>query len=283
MQKVEALTNVSVMVQGRSNLPPHRHLLKDISENSQEGLDSSHGHSSSQGQSSSSHMSHMAASAFAALSQVGGFQADESPDPQDEDQAQDQEQDHLGSAGSAQADQKTAKHEQAQAQSPDGESDVSKGAAHTQSAGHDAQAAEAHSAPLTADSLSKLAESDSEEEARLPRIATTTAAERAEHAEPGQGTYPQPPGSIGRSSETQQTGSEAGSQTFDSELHDSISALVQAPGNADYNKGQPEQPPKGSSDPKTDASILQSVQQDVDAGTASELCTCAPSGVCSVC
>ncbi|KAL0018580.1 hypothetical protein WJX79_005535 [Trebouxia sp. C0005] len=46
------------------HLPAGRHLLKDISENSQEGIDSSIGHSSS------SHHSHMAASAFAAVSQL---------------------------------------------------------------------------------------------------------------------------------------------------------------------------------------------------------------------
>ncbi len=232
------------LLQASPILPAGRHLLKDISENSQEGIDSSIGHSSS------SHHSHMAASAFAAVSQVLGFQADPEDDQEDD-------QDHLKLDGvdSAQADEQAAQHEEGQAKSPT----PADGNSQTASQGDQQQTHQMHSttdrqpAPLTADSLKTLASSTEDDQ---PSIASAVAA-------PDQDLLPQSPEPATKSPELATAGSTAGSQTFDAELHDSVAALVQAPGNTGSSSQQPAQPPKGVSDPSVDALILQSLKEDV--------------------
>lgn len=225
-------------------LPAGRHLLKDISENSQEGIDSSIGHSSS------SHHSHMASSAFAAVSQVLGFQAD----PED-DQEDDQDQLKLDGVDPAQADEKAAQHEEGQAKSPT----AADGTSQTASKGKQQQTHQMDSttdtqpAPLTADSLKTLASSTEDDQ---PSIASAVAA-------PDQDLLPQSPEPAKESPELATAGSTAGSQTFDAELHDSISALVQEPGNTGSSSDQPAKTPKGVSDPSVDALILQSLKEDV--------------------
>lgn len=239
-------------LEGSAGQPGHRQLLKDISENSQEGIDSSQGHSSN------SHMSHMAASAFAALSQEGAFQ-DESatgsqgavpsqhpPGSSDSAQAQRQpDQDHLGSADSAQAQRQTAEHQQGQAAAPDGATDVNQSKQSAQQPAADssfAAADNAAAAPLTADSLSKLDTAGRADQGSGP----SSAAGAASAGGAGQDPLLLSPRSVGRSSEAQQAGSQAGSQTFDSELHDSISALVRAPVTPGHRQ-QPEEGPKSAS------------------------------------
>ncbi|DBA82124.1 TPA: hypothetical protein ACH3X1_007113 [Trebouxia sp. C0004] len=225
-------------------LPAGRHLLKDISENSQEGIDSSIGHSSS------SHHSHMAASAFAAVSQVLGFQADPEVDQEDD-------QDHLKLDGvdSARADEQAAQHEEGQAKSPT----AAHGNSKTASQGQQQQAhqldstTDRQSAPLTADSLKTLASSTEDDQLS---IASAVAA-------PDQDLLRQSPEPARESAELATAGSTAGSQTFDAELHDSVAALVQAPGNTGTSSQQPTQPPNGVSDPSVDALILQSLKDDV--------------------
>ena len=232
------------LMQASPILPAGRHLLKDISENSQEGLDSSIGHSSS------SHHSQMAASAFAAVSQVLGFQADPEDDQQDD-------QDHLklDNVDSARADEQTVQHEEGQAESPT----TAHGTSQTASSRQQQQtrqmdsATDRQSAPLTADSLKTLASSTENDQ---PSIASAVAA-------PDQDLLPQSPEPAKESPELATAGSTAGSQTFDAELHDSISALVQEPGNTGSSSDQPAKTPKGVSDPSVDALILQSLKEDV--------------------
>ena len=234
-------------MQAPGGLPQGRHLLKDISENSQEGLDSSLGHSSS------SHHSHMAASAFAAVSQVNGFHGDDQPNQ--DDQPDDPK---LSAAELAQADEQTAEHAQGQATSPDvGKSKCGANAdkAPTSSGPDEAQphtdtSSDAQSTPLTAASLNALASTTEESQHSVAD----------DVAKPNQA---QPSGPIADGLESDRAGSTAGSQTFDSELHDSVAALVQAPGNTDYSAPQPEDPPIGAAGPTVDALILQSLSGDV--------------------
>lgn len=232
------------LMQASPILPAGRHLLKDISENSQEGLDSSIGHSSS------SHHSQMAASAFAAVSQVLGFQADPEDDQQD-----DQDQLKLDSVDSARADEQTVQHEEGQAESPT----TAHGTSQTASSRQQQQtrqmdsATDRQSAPLTADSLKTLASSTEDDQ---PSIASAVAA-------PDQDLLPQSPESAMKSPELATAGSTAGSQTFDAELHDSVAALVQAPGNTGSSSQQPTPPPNEVSDPSVDALIMQSLKDDV--------------------
>ncbi len=232
------------LLQASPILPAGRHLLKDISENSQEGIDSSIGHSSS------SHHSHMAASAFAAVSQVLGFQADPEDDQEDD-------QDHLKLDGvdSAQADEQAAQHEQDQAKSPTTADSTSQTASKgkQQSTHQMDSTTDRQPAPLTADSLKTLASSTEDEQ---PSVASAVAA-------PDQDLLPQSPEPTKESRELATAGSTAGSQTFDTELHDSVAALVQEPGNTGTSSEQPTQPPKGVSDPSVDALILQSLKEDV--------------------
>jgi len=235
---------VAILMQASPILPAGRHLLKDISENSQEGIDSSIGHSSS------SHHSHMAASAFAAVSQVLGFQADPEDDQEDD-------QDHLKLDGvdSAQADEQAAQHEQGQAKSPTPAGGTSQAA----SKGKQQQTHQMDSttdrqpAPLTADSLKTLASSTEDDQ---PSVASAVAA-------PDQDLLPQSPEPAKESPELATAGSTAGSQTFDAELHDSVSALVQEPGITGTSSDQPAKTPKDVSDPSVDALILQSLKEDV--------------------
>lgn len=225
-------------------LPAGRHLLKDISENSQEGIGSSIGHSSS------SHHSHMTASAFAAVSQVHGFQAD----PED-DQEDDQNHLKLDGVDSAQADEQAAQHEEGQAKSPataDGTSQIASQGDQQQTHQMDSRT-DRQPAPLTADSLKTLASSTENDQSS---VASAVAA-------PDQDLLPQSPEPAVDSPEFATAGSTVGSQTFDAELHDNVAALVQAPGNTGSSCEQPAQPSKGVSDPTVDALILQSLKEDV--------------------
>ena len=224
-------------------LPPGRSLLKDISENSQEGLDSSQGHSSS------SHHSHMAASAFAALSQINGFQGEDHPDqgtqgqghPDQVSHAQDQTdladsgaQSKLDPAESAQAEQQTAQHEHHQAQSPDDEpqSDISQNSdsSRPDRQGSAIKASDIQPLPLTEHSLSALKVST--DTSQLSPQANPSAVPELVHSP----TPPSPDPAGSQASDL--AGSTPGSHTFDSELHGGIAALVQAPVNTDSAKRQ---------------------------------------------
>ncbi len=192
----------------------------------------------------------MAASAFAAVSQVLGFQAD----PED-DQEGDQEQLKLDGVDSAQADEQAAQHEESQATSPT----PAHGTSQAASKGKQQLTHQMHSttdrqpAPLTADSLKTLASSTEDDQ---PGVARAVAA-------PDQDLLSQSPEPAKESPELATAGSTAGSQTFDAELHDSVSALVQEPGNTGSSGDQPAKTPKGVSDPSVDAMILQSLKEDV--------------------
>ena len=191
----------------------------------------------------------MASSAFAAVSQVLGFQADPEDDQEDD-------QDHLKLDGvdPAQADEKAAQHEESQAKSPT----AAEGTSQTVSKGKQQQTHQKDSttdrqpAPLTADSLKTLASSTEDDQ---PSIASAVAA-------PDQ-DLPQSPDLAKESPELATAGSTAGSQTFDAELHDSVAALVKEPGNTGTSSEQPAKTPKGVSDPSVDALILQSLKEDV--------------------
>lgn len=182
----------------------------------------------------------MAASAFAAVSQDDGFlgtDLDDEEDLTDQDRILD----------SAEAEEQVAEHEQGQAESPDTrsrqkeEDDLGFGASDT------------HSIPLTEDSLTALAST-----AGQHQLGTAAAT-----ATPVPGLASQSRGLLEESQGFDHAGSTSGSQTFDSELHDSISAFVQAPGNADHAAQQAEQPSRGVSSPSADAMILQSLKEGV--------------------
>lgn len=229
-------------------------MLKDISENSQEGLDSSQGRSSSPGHSQG--QSHMAASAFAAVSQIYGFQGENQLDEEDQDkdllhqsplgndQDESADQIRLGSGEVAQAERQTAQHEEHQAPSPDNNgAKISKTGANTLQVGaNDSQTDSAAGTtgskalgtqltPLTESTLKSLrVKTDATESENL---STPTAAPGTEQ-EPTPASLA-PAGSQGSGL----AGSTPGSHTYDSELHDGIAALVQAPGMTDKADRQP--------------------------------------------
>lgn len=236
--------------------PPGRALLKDISENSQEGLDSS------QGRSSSSQHSQMAASAFAAVSHTNGFQEghhleqdakNQGQDSLDEDhlsQGNAAAQDELSAAEAAQAEQQTAQHEQHQAQSPDADPDAAaETETETQNGGDDAQtgaetpqpltphtstASDFQSEPLTEPSLAAPTPNTDATQSQAQAIPTTASVLDQDHTagSPAESTASQGSGFAG---------SRTGSHTFDAELHEGIAALVQAPEPTE----KPEQQPSG--------------------------------------
>ena len=192
----------------------------------------------------------MTASAFAAVSQVHGFQAD----PED-DQEDDQNHLKLDGVDSAQADEQAAQHEEGQAKSPataDGTSQIASQGDQQQTHQMDSRT-DRQPAPLTADSLKTLASSTENDQSS---VASAVAA-------PDQDLLPQSPEPAVESPEFATAGSTVGSQTFDAELHDNVAALVQAPGNTGSSCEQPAQPSKGVSDPTVDALILQSLKEDV--------------------
>lgn len=240
---------------------PGRAILKNISENSQEGLDSS------QGRSSSSQQSQMAASAFAAVSQTNGFHGahDENQEAVSEDQthqgsldsdehsSQDRPaaQDELTAAESAQAEQQTAQHEQHQAQSPEADTDAGADTAQTgaktaqtdvkdtqNGAAEDSQpfaASNPESEPLTETSLSALRLNTDASQSQAQALPASASGH--DH-DPAAGS-PTAPASQGSGF----AGSPAGSHTFDAELHDGIAALVQTPANIDTADHQPSHAP----------------------------------------
>ena len=246
---------VCAHVQG---LPPGRVMLKDISENSQEGLGSSQGRSSSPGQSQG--RSHMAASAFAAVSQINGFQGDSQLDQEDQGEADPESvgKDHsdqdvpadqirLGSAEIAQAEQQTAQHEEHQAQSPDNntitDANTSKTDAKAPQIGPKgsqtdstasptgSKASSTQSTPLTEATLKALTVNTDAIQSEAPVTPTTV---------PGTDQDPAPASLAPAASQgSDLAGSTPGSHTYDSELHDGIAALVQAPGITDKADTQP--------------------------------------------
>ena len=187
----------------------------------------------------------MAASAFAALSQISGFQADQEADQQDQ-------LDHpkIDAVDPAQADAQTAEHLASRANSPpaDGALDTSAGQAKHEEQQKDA-VSHKQPVPLTEGLLKTLASSTADEQANVSAADTS----------PGQDVLHQYPEPLSASLEQGRAGSTAGSQTFDSELHDSVSALVKAPGNTE----EPRHSASGAADPTVDALIMQSLKDDV--------------------
>ena len=243
------------------SLPPGRVMLKDISENSQEGLDSSQGRSSSPEQSQG--RSHMAASAFAAVSQINGFQGDNHED-QDEDQDEDQanpesvgkdhssqdepaDQIRLGSAEVAQAEQQTAQHEEHQAQSPDDSTNADAKTSKIDVKASQVGAKGSQTDPAASPTGSKASGTQSTPltESILKALRVDTDASQSEAlpiptAVPGTDQDPTPASLAPAASQgSDLAGSTPGSHTYDSELHDGIAALVQAPGMTDKADPQP--------------------------------------------
>lgn len=194
----------------------------------------------------------MASSAFAALSQIDGFQGEDHPDQDAQGQDHPDEanrteaqadsgisgaQSKLNPAESAQAEQQTAQHEQHQAQSPDKE--PKSGAKASQISDNSspdrqvsaAKASDAQSLPLTEHSLSALKVS-TDTSHLSPQAIPSAVPELAQSRTPAS---PETAGSQG----SELAGSTPGSHTFDSELHGNIAALVQAPGNTDTAERQP--------------------------------------------
>ena len=214
----------------------------------------------------------MAASAFAAVSQINGFQGDnqlehEEPakgqldqDSLSKGQDEPADQIRLGSAEVAQAEQHTAQHEQHQAQSPDDDTDngakasetgakaSETGAKHSKSdtaAGPTgSKASGKQSTPLTELALRTLRVNTDASQAEAQMISTSV---------PGtdQDSTPASPAQAA-SQGSDLAGSTPGSHTFDSELHDGIAALMQAPGTT------------GKADPQPSTGIISS---DLDAAT----------------
>ena len=221
-------------------LPVGRAMLKNISENSQEGLDSSQGRSSSSEQSQG--QSHMAASAFAAVSQIDGFQGENQLYEEDQGKGQDEQADQirLGSAEAAQAERQTAQHEEHQAQSPDDATKTgsetpqvgTKGSQSDSAAGPaGSQASGTQSVPLTELSLKTL---------RVNTDASHSEALAVPTPVPGtdqDSTHASSAPAASQGSDL--AGSTPGSHTYDSELHGGIAALVQAPEITDKADRQP--------------------------------------------
>lgn len=196
----------------------------------------------------------MAASAFAAVSQINGFQGESQLDQEDQgkdqldqgslsnSKGQDEPADHirLRSAEVAQAEQQTAEHEQHQAQSPDHDTDTGakaseSGAKHsgtdTAAGPTGSKAAGKQSTPLTELTLRSL---------RVNTVASQPEAPAIPTAVPGTDQDLTPASLAPAASQGSDLASSTpGSHTFDFELHDGIAALVQAPGITDKADPQP--------------------------------------------
>lgn len=190
----------------------------------------------------------MAASAFAALSQINGFQADQEADQQDEQDQLDHPK--LDAVDSVQADAQTEEHFASRANSPPADDTLDTPASQNKHEEEQQKGGVSHGqpVPLTEGSLKTLASSTAEERTGVCAADTSPGQEGLQ--------YPEPPTA---SLEQGRAGSTAGSQTFDSELHDSVSALVKAPGNTE----QSQHSASGAADPTVDALIMQSLKEDV--------------------
>lgn len=212
----------------------------------------------------------MAASAFAAVSQINGFHGDHDENQEAESEGQIEQgsldrdkhssqdrpaaQDELTAAESAQAEQQTAQHEQHQAQSPEADTDAgadtaendAKTAQHgykdaqigaetsqndTTASSQTSEALDARSPPQTETSLTALRLNTDASQSQAQAIPESASG----HDQDPAAESPAAPASQG----SDFAGSPAGSHTFDAELHEGIAALVQTPADTDTADQQP--------------------------------------------
>lgn len=190
----------------------NRHLLHNISEDSQEGH-----------MSSNSNNSHMAASAFAAVSHLNDFDQ--------EGNAEQQTVETEAEAATSAADP-NAEHHVQQASSidkADSSNQAQATAASSDKEGDTINSEPDHVAELAG--LQSAAAADAETPFQPGSVATPT-------PNPNDKVEATPLADARQDSQPSQAGSSPGSHTFDSALHQGVAQLVKAPGSADHTQQQ---------------------------------------------